>query len=479
MSLVAENTYLKLEDVLKNIKDVDKNKVNELYLKAVNNFNKKIVVLDDDPTGVQTVHDISVVTDWEKETLVDAFKEDCNMFFILTNSRSFTKEETINVHEEIAKNIMYAAKETNKEFVVMSRGDSTLRGHYPTEPETLKNTLESSSSLNIDGEIVYPFFKEGGRLTIDNIHYVLDKDDLVPASETDFAKDRTFGYENSNISMWIEEKTNGQYKCEDVTEISLSELRNLDIDSIFNKLIKVENFNKIVVNAVDYIDTKIFTIALIKAMNEGKNFMFRTAAALTKVLGGVSDKDLLKKEELVDADNTNGGIVIIGSHVKKTTQQFEELRKLDCVKFIEFNQHLVLDEEKFKNEVDRVVSESEQSILSGKTAVVYTRRDRLDIDGSKEDELRLTIKIADGVKDIVANLQVRPKFIVAKGGITSSDIGTKALKVKKALVAGQIQPGIPVWKIGDDSKFPQVPYIIFPGNVGADDTLRKVVEMLD
>jgi len=117
MSLVAENTYLKLEDVLKNIKDVDKNKVNELYLKAINSYNKKIVVLDDDPTGVQTVHDISVVTDWEKETLVDAFKEDCNMFFILTNSRSFTKEETINVHEEIAKNIMYATKETNKEFV--------------------------------------------------------------------------------------------------------------------------------------------------------------------------------------------------------------------------------------------------------------------------------------------------------------------------------------------------------------------------
>lgn len=479
MSEVLEAKYLKLEEVLENIKSVDIDEVNKLYSEAIDSFNKKIIVLDDDPTGVQTVHGISVVTDWEKSTLIDAFKEECNMFFILTNSRSFTEEETVAVHKEIAQNIMYAANQTNKEFLVMSRGDSTLRGHYPAEPETLKECIENDESLKVDGEIVYPFFKEGGRLTINNVHYVLDKDNLVPASETDFAKDRSFGYENSDLAMWIEEKTKGQYKHEDVVQISLEELRNLEIDNIYQKLMGVTDFNKVVVNAVDYIDTKIFTIALIKAMNNGKNFMFRTAAALTKVLGGVSDKELLKKEELVDLDNTNGGIVVIGSHVKKTTIQFEELRKIDCVKFIEFNQHLVLDDKKFQDEVDRVVKQAEESIVNGKTAVVYTRRERLDIDGSKEEELRLTVKIAEGVKDIVGNLTVRPKFIVAKGGITSSDIGTKALRVKKALVAGQIQPGIPVWKTGNDSKFAQLPYIIFPGNVGSDDALRKVVELLN
>ena len=43
---------------------------------------------------------------------------------------------------------------------------------------------------------------------------------------------------------------------------------------------------------------------------------------------------------------------------------------------------------------------------------------------------------------------------------------------------GQIQPGIPVWKLGPESRFPGLPYIIFPGNVGSDDTLKKVVKIL-
>ena len=78
-----------------------------------------------------------------------------------------------------------------------------------------------------------------------------------------------------------------------------------------------------------------------------------------------------------------------------------------------------------------------------------------------------------------SQLHVKPAYIIAKGGITSSDVGTKALKVKKALVMGQIQKGIPVWLTGEESKFPGMPYIIFPGNVGDKDTLRLIVEELE
>ena len=51
----------------------------------------------------------------------------------LTNSRSFTVEETTRVHREIASNIAAVAKETGVPFQVILRGDSTLRGHYPLE----------------------------------------------------------------------------------------------------------------------------------------------------------------------------------------------------------------------------------------------------------------------------------------------------------------------------------------------------------
>ena len=79
---------------------------------------------------------------------------------------------------------------------------------------------------------------------------------------------------------------------------------------------------------------------------------------------------------------------------------------------------------------------------------------------------------------MIGDLEVRPSFVVAKGGITSSDVGTKALRVRKARVMGQIRPGIPVWQTGPESKFPGLPYVIFPGNVGAEDDLLRIAKTL-
>jgi uncharacterized protein YgbK (DUF1537 family) len=96
----------------------------------------------------------------------------------------------------------------------------------------------------------------------------------------------------------------------------------------------------------------------------------------------------------------------------------------------------------------------------------------------KDQQLQISVAISDALTSVIGNLEVCPRFIVAKGGITSSDVGTKALRVRKALVMGQIQAGIPVWMTGPESKFPNIPYVIFPGNVGEDSTLLDVVKML-
>ena len=468
-----------VEEVFSKIPSFDTTHVNETIQKELSNFNKKIIVLDDDPTGVQTVHGISVYTDWSLDSIEKGFQEENSMFFILTNSRGFTAAETTKAHQEIAANIVEAAKRNDREFTIISRGDSTLRGHYPLETQVLKETVEANSDMKFDGEIILPFFKEGGRFTIDNIHYVQYDTELVPAGETGFAKDRTFGYTKSHLGEWAEEKSNGEYKAEDMTYISLDSLRAVDIETIEQQLLKVEDFNKVIVNAVDYSDVKVFTIALIRAMNKGKNFLFRSAAALTKVIGGVSDKALLSRDEIMSESTNHGGLVIIGSHVKKTTEQFEELKKSNDIEFIEFNVHLVLEPEEFEKELDRVVEETNKLILNGTNVAVYTRRERLDLgEGKQEEELKLSVKISDAVTSIVKRLEVRPSYIIAKGGITSSDIGTNGLEVKRATVAGQIRPGIPVWTTDDESKFPGISYVIFPGNVGTKTDLREVVEML-
>lgn len=472
----ARNT----QEVLASIPSVDTKLVQQMLKDELRNLNKKIIVLDDDPTGVQTVHGISVYTDWSIESIEMGFKEDNTMFFLLTNSRGFTAAETEQAHIEIAENIVKVANKVNKDFIVISRGDSTLRGHYPLETEVLKNTVEQNSNVQYDGEVILPFFKEGGRFTTDNIHYVQYDEQLVPAGETEFAKDRTFGYKKSHLGEWVEEKTEGKYTAEKTTYISLTSLRELNVEGITNQLLQVKNFDKVVVNAVDYVDVEIFVIALVKAMKAGKQFMFRSAAALTKVIGGVSDKSLLTREELIKEETNHGGLILVGSHVKKTTEQLEVLKTNESIEFIEFDCHLVLEANKFQQEIDRVIETTESLIKEGKTVTVYTRRERLDLgEGKKEEELKLSVQISDAVTSIVQRLSIRPNFIIAKGGITSSDIGTRGLEVKRATVAGQIKPGIPVWLTGEESKFPGIAYVIFPGNVGAVTTLKETVDMLN
>lgn len=469
---------IKKAELFATIPAVDESKADALLNAALADFHKKIVVLDDDPTGVQTVNGISVYTEWTEESIAAGFAEKNSMFYILTNSRSFTAAHTKDAHETMARRIAAEARKTGKDFLVVSRSDSTLRGFYPLETETLRQTLEGCSEKRLDGEVLMPFFKEGGRFTIGNIHYVQEEDYLVPAGETEFAKDKTFGYSASHMGEYIEEKTKGRFKAADVTYISLTDLRALNIDKITDQLLKVQDFNKVIVNAVDYVDVKVFATALIQAMKQGKNFMFRTAAAFTKVMGNVQDKPLLQKEELLVPGNTNGGLIIIGSHVKKTTDQLNELKKSSGVKFIEFNHLLVLEPNKLENEISRIIAEVETSISQGQTVAVYTGRKRLDV-GSEEESLLVSVKISDALTSIVSRLSIQPGFLIAKGNITSSDVGTKGLSVKKALVLGQVEPGIPVWKTGPESKFPNMSYIIFPGNVGAVTTLRKVVDMLN
>lgn len=438
---------------------------------------RKIVVLDDDPTGVQTVHDISVFTNWSEQAIMDGFREDRSMFFILTNSRSFSSARTRTEHQAMAEGIIKASAATKKPMMIISRSDSTLRGHYPLETDTLRQCLEVQGEA-IDGEVIYPFFLEGGRYTLHGVHYVKEGDQLTPAAATEFARDKTFGYENSHLGKWCEEKTGGAFQADRMIYIDIDALRARDVDGIADKLRRAAGFNKIIVDSADYADVMVFSAALLKVMQEGKRFMLRTAAAITKVLGGVSDQPLLQRDGLIDPEDRNGGVIIVGSHTDKTTRQLNALRECSCpIEFVEYNQHRVLEPGGLADETARVSALADRLVQEGHTVAVYTRRDRFDLpeEAGREEQLRISTEISDALTAVVTNLTVRPAFLIAKGGITSSDVGVKALGVYRATVKGQVLPGIPVWETGEESKFPGLPYIIFPGNVGDDESLRIIV----
>lgn len=440
----------------------------------------KVIVLDDDPTGVQTVHGIHVYTDWSEKSIAEGFAEENRMFFILTNSRGMTQEETCAVHRDIAGRVLDASQQSGRPFVLIGRSDSTLRGHYPAETETLCGEIERQGGLRFDGEILCPFFCEGGRFTLGNVHYVREGDMLVPAAMTEFAKDRTFGYAHSHLGRWCEEKTAGAYRAEEMTYIPLEMLRAADADAVAGLLMGVTGFQKVVVNAAAYEDVMVFLAGYLRAARNGKRFLFRTAAAVPKLLGGVSDRPLLSRSELVPDGITTGGIIIVGSHVQKTTDQLNALmRQMPDLVNLAFDVTRALESGGLEEEAARVSALADNAVRAGKTALVFTSRRRLDLEGvDKERQLLVSVRISDAVTSVVSSLTARPAFIVAKGGITSSDVGVKALGVRRALVMGQAAPGIPVWKTDAGSKFPDMPYVIFPGNVGGVETLYEVVRLL-
>lgn len=467
-------------DVLNQFTQPDSTQVEHTLNEELSRSTAKVVVLDDDPTGVQTVHGVPVYTNWDPDTLLEALQEPGRMFFILTNSRGMTAEVTAAEHERMAYAIHAAAQAADRPYILISRSDSTLRGHYPLETQTLRHTLEELGEKPFDGEIIYPFFMEGGRYTLNNIHYVQEGEQLIPAGLTEFAKDKSFGYKASSLPEWCVEKSGGTVCAQDITCISLQNLCTCSYDEIERQLMAVHDFGKVIVNSISYENVKVFSIVLLRAISKGKRFLLRSAAAVTKVLGGVPDKPLLTHKELILPGDRNGGIVIVGSHVNKTTRQLEQLRKSICpLEFIQFDQHLVLEEGGLEREVARVVALAQQHITLGRSVVVFTRRDRLDLDTDEKDrQLEVSVRISDALTSVIEKLTARPAFIIAKGGITSSDVGTKALGVRRAIVMGQIRPGIPVWLTGPESKFPGMPYVIFPGNVGMENTLLEVVEVL-
>lgn len=126
-----------------------------------------------------------------------------------------------------------------------------------------------------------------------------------------------------------------------------------------------------------------------------------------------------------------------------------------------------------------IIERCARLIQQGVTCCVSTKRTVLTLPGdTPEAALVRSVAISDALQSCVGKLPVTPAFVVAKGGITSSDVGVKALRVQCARVLGQIRPGIPVWQTGPESLFPGTPYVIFPGNVGEMSTLREAIEIL-
>jgi uncharacterized protein YgbK (DUF1537 family) len=438
----------------------------------------KVVVLDDDPTGTQTVHSLPVLTEWTPEALAAAWDEAQTTFYVLTNSRRYALAEASAMNQEIARNLAHVARERGAEPVVVSRSDSTLRGHYPGEVWALRQALEAGMGVCYDGEVIAPFFLEGGRFTVGDVHWVQEGKELTPAARTEFAKDRTFGYHHSNLREWVAEKTGGRVPADEVVSVGLGDIREGGPDAVMGLLAQVEDRRVVVVNAATYRDMEVFVWGLMQAEQRGKRFLFRTAASFVKVRGGVPDRELLTYAELypTEQDSETGGLTIVGSYVQRATEQLGAALRLDRTLGLELRVPQVLDVGSRGAEIERALNRAEKELRHGQDVILYTTRELIVPDGMSQ--LHVAQRVSEALVEVLRRLPVRPAYLIGKGGITSSDLATDGLWVRKAQVLGQIVPGVPVWRLGPESRYPGLPYVVFPGNVGGPDALARTVRIL-
>jgi uncharacterized protein YgbK (DUF1537 family) len=437
---------------------------------------RRLAVLDDDPTGTQTVHGVPVLTTWSVEDLRWALEQPSSTFYILTNSRSFPEEEAARMNREISANLASAAEQAGAKFAIVSRGDSTLRGHFPAETEALEEALR----VGLDGIVLCPCYIEAGRLTVEDIHWVRQGQSLVPAGETEFAGDASFGYSSSNLAAWVEEKTTGRVRASEVASVGLADIREGGPGGVAEMLLNVSGGRPVVVNAASYADLEVFVLGLLDAEEKGKRFLYRTGPSFVRVRGGISEKGPLSAGELYGHRPRQGhGLVLVGSHVEMTTRQLEHALALSDVQPVELSVPRLLDAGARNGELDRVVSEVDQGLAEAEV-VVYTSREVVR-GGAGRTGLEIGVSVSDALVEVMRRVDRRTPlaFVVAKGGITSSDVGTRGLGVRRAEVAGQMLPGIiSVWILPEDSAFPGLPYVIFAGNVGEEDSLARIVEIL-
>lgn len=407
----------------------------------------KVVVIDDDPTGTQTVYDVPVLTTWEKETLRAEFNAPGVCFYVLTNSRSLPSVEARALALGLANNLRRAAD--GRSFTVVSRSDSTLRGHFPLETDTLAEALGP-----FDGTLLIPYFEAGGRYTVNDTHYVAAGNALVPAAETCAGDGGLLHLAGGSAPQRT--ATCGQ-PARDVVPRGRVHSQRRDA------------------GRSRYARGRIGGPAVSLSHRRAVRLRPARTGAAPALAAGVQVRQMGRRRACCRAATwRNRHRWLLCSQDDETARSSGAVRHgrgLDAPGRVV---------------VPRCGSRAGDPGCGFQAGVRISARRRCcprhqpphpDRCG-RPASFDIGHRVSSALVEIFRRLTVRPRYLIAKGGITSSDLAVKGLGVKRALVRGQLLPGVPVWELGDEAKFPGLPYIVFPGNVGGPDALADAVIQL-
>ncbi|WP_455221182.1 four-carbon acid sugar kinase family protein [Kaarinaea lacus] len=439
----------------------------------------KIIAIDDDPTGSQTVHSCLLLTRWDVETLSHALMDDSPLFFVLSNTRGMDATRAAKVTREICVNLKQALDELktqgrNVNPIVVSRSDSTLRGHYPVETDIIAEVLGP-----FDAHFMIPAFFEAGRFTRDSVHYLVVDGEPVPVHETEFAKDSVFGFSTAYLPDYVQEKTRGRIDAMDVERFLLDDVRG---DSR-KRLRNLSNNVCCVVDCETQQDLNHFADQIQEIAQEGKRFLFRSAASLLTALAKLPPQPVRAEDMARYVRGHKPGVIVIGSHVAKTSAQLAYLQQhteVDSIQ-IDVTQLNVCDtkwEEIVAPIADDILAKIHAAHSNGKTVAIYTSRSELQFP-TQAERIAFGVRVSAFLMNLVQRLPKTIGFLISKGGITSNDVLSTGLNLKQSRVVGQILTGCSVVCCPEDhERYPDLPVVIFPGNVGDETALAQAYNIL-
>ncbi|MGG1639013.1 four-carbon acid sugar kinase family protein [Paenibacillus sp. NRS-1760] len=411
--------------------------------------NRKIFVLDDDPTGTQTVSGVEIILQPAFQKYHEFCSSTASVVYVLTNTRALPKEDAIQLLTQIRAEATRAAREAGKEAVFLLRGDSTLRGHVFAEIDTFSQA--DSVSLFV------PAFPEGGRVTVDGIHYLTVEVKRIPVHQTEFAKDTTFGYQSEKLVDYVAEAGDGRK----AVIVPLEQLRSTMGQGLRDALLQAAPGTCVIPEAEFLSDLELIAAGLMGALGKGRHVVVRSASSFIAVLTN------LRSQTIERVENLDRVLVVCGSHTEASTRQLQELIRYTRPPIV------IPTDRILQGGLDLLIEEVSSRLIEnlrhyGFAVLTSERIRRLE-----HGDLATGARVMNVIIEIVRKVSAHCDGVISKGGITSAQVAADGLLSQTAYVKGQLEAGVSLWEVElEDGR--RLPYAVIPGNVGNHQTIKNI-----
>jgi uncharacterized protein YgbK (DUF1537 family) len=421
----------------------------------------RVVVLDDDPTGVQTLAGIRVLLAWDDPERIAGALESRRSVHLVTNTRALEPDEARTTVAGAARASLGAVSGAR----LLLRGDSTLRAHLLEEYLGLCDALGRGRPPLL----LVPALPSAGRVTREGVHLIERGGRAEPLHETEYAGDGVFAYSTARLLEWAEERSNGLFRASEGRELHLDDLRAGGVDAVAAALVGLSRADRPAVFAPDAeTEEDLATIAAgyAKALLKGAEMVVRCAPAFAGIVAGTAAPGL------VPMPRAPGPLLVVcGSYVPMSTRQLAALDAAHPGLLIEVDVQALAGDDTTTAEEERAAKAASAAMARHGAAVLATERHR-----SEGTTLAAGKRIAEGLARAAGRVDPAPTIVVAKGGITSAVTLLVGFGSSEADVVGPVIPGVSRWRVARDGG--ALDYFVVPGNVGDEGLLVELVGRL-